>query len=174
MVAQKYDMSFLQCICKQYILNPNEDTMNANASLQTKSRHNTKNVRLFMAILKHSKTSRQVGKFIHVFIFILVCFFVLLINNLFCVFQNVKKLPTFGWWRHIEFLGHLLLYCVKSTLAMLCCITGYFCRGVQRQFGNHVARILLFCLIFGSGMHIAAAGMMSIESSVNILAQVVK
>lgn len=33
-----------------------------------------------------------------------------------------------------------------------------FCRGVKKQFGNRVARVLLFCLIFGSGMHISAAG----------------
>jgi hypothetical protein len=34
-----------------------------------------------------------------------------------------------------------------------------FCRGVKKQFGNHIARILLFCLVFGSGMHVSAAGM---------------
>lgn len=49
-------------------------------------------------------------------------------------------------------------YLIRVVLALMCAGGEvFFYRGVKKQFGNHVARIMLFCLVFGSGMYISAA-----------------
>ncbi|XP_028401447.1 alpha-1,2-mannosyltransferase ALG9-like [Dendronephthya gigantea] len=66
-----------------------------------------------------------------------------------------------GFWQkyfHEKQDKVVAFYLIRVMLALICASGEvFFYRGVKKQFGNRVARILLFCLIFGSGMHISAA-----------------
>jgi len=52
----------------------------------------------------------------------------------------------------------LVFYFLRFVLSIVCaaCET-YFYRGIMKQFGNHVARIAVVFMIFGTGMFISAA-----------------
>ncbi|XP_046854479.1 alpha-1,2-mannosyltransferase ALG9-like [Xenia sp. Carnegie-2017] len=64
------------------------------------------------------------------------------------------------WQKRFYGVGDKVIafYLTRIFLALMCTTAEVcFYRGVMHQFGNHVARILLFCLVFASGMYISAA-----------------